>query len=132
MLALRAKIGLTQAGLANLLGVSRRAVADWEAGNSYPKAEHLKQLITLAIEQHAFRAEHEAEEIHQLWHSAHQKVLLDEGWLSDVLLHSRSTKVMPLDLQTNALAVGAPRVDWGDALVTPNFYGREWELRLLT
>ena len=47
MLTLRTSIGLTQAGLADLLGVSRRAVADWEAGSSYPKTERLKQLIAL-------------------------------------------------------------------------------------
>lgn len=131
MLALRDRIGLTQAGLANLLHVSRRAVSDWESGNSYPKAEHLKQLITLGIEQHAFQAGHEVEEIHELWHKAHQKVLLDKGWLSDVLLLSKSTKISPLAMQ-HASAVNAPRVDWGDALATPNFYGRGGELRLLT
>src|SRR5215467_13550525 len=44
MLKLRTSIGLTQAGLAGLLGVSRQAVGEWEAGSSYPKAEHLKAL----------------------------------------------------------------------------------------
>ena len=39
MLTLRTSIGLTQAGLADLLGVSRRAVGEWEAGSSYLKAE---------------------------------------------------------------------------------------------
>jgi transcriptional regulator with XRE-family HTH domain len=42
VLTLRATIGLTQAGLAEPLGVSRRAVAEWEGGLSYPKAERLK------------------------------------------------------------------------------------------
>ena len=32
ILTLRTQIGLTQAGLADLLGLSRRAVAQWEAG----------------------------------------------------------------------------------------------------
>ena len=54
MLTLRTSIGLTQAGLAEHLGVSRRAVAEWEAGLSYPKAEHLKQLIALGVELQAF------------------------------------------------------------------------------
>jgi transcriptional regulator with XRE-family HTH domain len=49
MLTLRTSIGLTQAGLADLLGVSRRAVAEWEAGSSYPKAEHLKQLVAWSL-----------------------------------------------------------------------------------
>ncbi len=32
MLKLRKRLGLTQAGLADLLGVSRHAVGEWEAG----------------------------------------------------------------------------------------------------
>ncbi len=46
VLTLRTNLGLTQAGLAALLGVSRRAVAEWEAGSKYPKAEHLKAFLT--------------------------------------------------------------------------------------
>ncbi|TMD25667.1 MAG: helix-turn-helix transcriptional regulator [Chloroflexi bacterium] len=38
MLTLRTNIGLTQVALADRLGASRRAVAEWEAGLSYPKA----------------------------------------------------------------------------------------------
>jgi len=45
MLTLRTNIGLTQAGLAELLGVSRRAVSEWEAGSTYPKAGHLKAFM---------------------------------------------------------------------------------------
>ncbi len=41
MLTLRTVIGLTQIELADLLGVTRRAVGDWEGGLTYPKAEHL-------------------------------------------------------------------------------------------
>ena len=61
MLTLRTSIGLTQAGLADLLGVSRRAVAEWEAGSSYPKADHLKQLVALGVRQQAFLVGREAE-----------------------------------------------------------------------
>ena len=76
VLTLRSSIGLTQAGLADQLGVSRRAVAEWEAGLSYPKAERLKQLIELGVRASAFPAGREAEEIRALWRAAHQKVLL--------------------------------------------------------
>ena len=41
VLTLRTAIGLSQVGLAERLGASRRAVADWEGGLSYPKAERL-------------------------------------------------------------------------------------------
>src|SRR5215467_6420561 len=89
MLALRTTIGLTQAGLAERLGVSRRAVAEWEAGSSYPKAERLKLLIDLAVRASAFPAGREEEEIRALWRAAHQKVLLDEAWLASLLNRTR-------------------------------------------
>ena len=53
ILTLRTQLGLTQTGLAELLHVSRRAVTEWEAGSSYPTAEHLKQLIALGVQQQA-------------------------------------------------------------------------------
>ena len=90
MLTLRTAIGLTQEGLAQLLGVSRRAIGGWEAGNNYPKAEHLKQVITLAVEQQAFPVGNEAQEIRLLWKAARQKELLDESWLSTLLDQRRS------------------------------------------
>src|SRR5689334_18320165 len=85
MATLRNATGLTQSGLAELLGVSRYAVGDWEAGDKYPNAEHLKHFITLAVQQKAFPAGHEAEEIRALWRLARQKVLLDEHWLTALL-----------------------------------------------
>src|SRR6266567_232977 len=86
MLTLRTSIGLTQAGLAELLGVSRRAIGKWEAGGSYPKASHLKALLAFAVGQGAFPAGREEKEIRAFWHAAHQKVLLDERWLSELLV----------------------------------------------
>ena len=95
MLTLRTAIGLTQAGLAEFLGVSRKAVGGWESGGSYPKASHLKALLTLAVQQGTFPAGREAEEIRAFWKAAHQKVLLDESWLSALLSqHHRSLERM--------------------------------------
>src|SRR5258708_6256719 len=85
MLTLRTAIGLTQTALADYLGVSRRAVGEWEAGAKYPKAEHLKQFIVLAARHKAFHAGREAEDIRALWKAARQKVLLDETWLGDLV-----------------------------------------------
>ncbi|MEO8607944.1 MAG: NB-ARC domain-containing protein [Chloroflexota bacterium] len=82
MLTLRSAIGLTQTGLADFLGVSRRSVGEWESGSSYPKVEHLKKLITLAMQQRAFPVGGEAEAIRALWRDSRQKVLLDEVWLT--------------------------------------------------
>jgi predicted ATPase len=85
MLTLRSATGLTQASLAEYLGVTRRSVGEWEVGSSYPKAEHLKQFIVLACQHQAFAAGREAEEIRALWRSARQKVILDEAWLAGLV-----------------------------------------------
>ena len=143
MLTLRMNIGLTQAELATLLHVSRRAVAEWEAGSAYPKAEHLKQLIVLCVQQQAFPLGREAEQIRTLWKAAHQKILLDELWLHGLL----GNQGPPLSLVLVAPGPGEqaidrdqamvpparkPRVDWGDALAVPSFYDRRREVVTLT
>jgi transcriptional regulator with XRE-family HTH domain len=88
MLTLRTTIGLTQANLGELLGVSRRAVAEWEAGSSYPKVEHLKQLIELGVQVQAWSSGSEEEEVRALWRAAHQKVLLGIGGVGKSALAS--------------------------------------------
>src|SRR2546425_6026745 len=135
ILTLRTSIGLTQAGLADQLGVSRRAVAEWEAGNSYPKADHLKGLIALGVRQQAFAVGREVEEIRTLWKAARQKILLDEQWLYDLLSKQRPRLPLVTPLahgQSNIPPAPSPRVNWGDALVVPTFYGRERELATIS
>jgi WD40 repeat protein/transcriptional regulator with XRE-family HTH domain len=153
---LRTALGLTQAELAQVLQVSRRAVGGWETGSSYPKAEHLKVLIELCVQKQTFfHAGQEAGEIRTLWKAAHQKVLIDEQWLSALLSQThppltllpaqqskttqpleptRTTQPLPEPAQPMleaAQPVAEPRIDWGDALAIPTFYGREQELALL-
>src|SRR3989442_1645995 len=94
IVTLRTAIGLTQVELAHFLGISRVAVQGWEAGRSYPKAEHLKQFIALSVERQAWAFGREEEEIRALWKAAHQKVLLDEPWLS-TLLGERPPRLLP-------------------------------------
>ncbi|GCE31333.1 hypothetical protein KDA_68170 [Dictyobacter alpinus] len=139
MLELRATTGLTQAGLATILGVSRHTIGAWEAGESYPKVGHLKTFITLLFEQQAFHAGSEEEQIRALWRAAHQKVLLDEPWLAS-LLTQQVVPLMPAVVeqaqQANTITPSAvekgPKVDWGSALDVPVFYGREEEQVLLS
>ncbi len=160
MLSLRTSIGLTQAGLADLLKVSRRAVGEWEAGNSYPKPHHLQHLIRLAVERNVFPPGREAEEIRAFWKVAHQRVLLDEARLSALLTQSPAPSepveeadgsdvvsdppASPINLAqasqpgpgslpaaSTAPSARGPRVDWGDALDVPSLYGREQELSTL-
>ena len=126
----------TQEGLAERLDASRRAVAEWEGGLSYPQSERLKQLITLGMQQKAFPAGSEEEEIRVLWKAAHQKVLLDEAWLQDllapaapVLLSPRAgTPAAPADLEPASF----PRVNLVEALDTSHFAGREVEVAELS
>ena len=135
MLTLRTSIGLTQAGLAALLGISRRAVAEWEGGSNYPKEEHLQHFIVVCVQQHVFAPEREEEEIRDLWKTAHQRVLLDEAWLAAVL----STQTTPVFTSTTAVrapsdqapameSAAFPRIDWVGALDVSRFTGREGEL----
>src|SRR5437868_11448532 len=136
MLTLRTNIGLTQAGLGDRLGVSRRAVAEWEAGLGYPKAERLKQLITLGVRASAFPAGREEEEIRALWRAAHQKVLLDERWLHDLVGTPAPVQLFPQAEMLGAHAgeepAAFPRVDWVGALDVSHFAGREVEVAELT
>ena len=96
ILTLRTAIGLSQAGLAERLGASRRAVAEWEGGLSYPKTDRLQQLIALGVQQQAFATGREEEEIRALWKAAHQKVWLDEAWLHDLLAPLSPVPLSPL------------------------------------
>src|SRR5256886_17290226 len=136
MLTLRTTIGLTQAGLAERLGVSRRAVAEWEAGSSYPKAERLRQLIELGVQLQVFAAGREAEEIRALWRAAHQKVLLDERWLHALLAPPVPVPLFP-QAETLVAPAGSepaafPRIDWVKAIDVSHFAGREVEVAELS
>src|SRR5947209_7294078 len=137
ILTLRTQIGLTQKGLAERLHISRRAVTEWEAGSSYPTAEHLQQLIALGVRASAFPAGREAEEIRALWKAAHQRVPLDEAWLASLLDRTRPalTLLPPVPLEAPrpgerpaAQPLPGPRLDWGEALAVSTFYDREQEL----
>src|SRR6266567_2136159 len=136
VLTLRTAIGLSQTGLAERLDASRRAVAEWEGGLSYPKTERLKELITLGMQQQAFGAGREEEEIRALWKAAHQKVLLDEAWLHDLLAPLSPVPLSPLAGTPRAHAAAepaaSPRVDLVEALDVSHFAGREVEVAELT
>ena len=142
MLTLRTRLELTQTELAGILGVRRRAVIDWEGGLTYPKADHLKQFVVLAIERQAWPFGREAEEVRALWQAARQKVLLDEAWLGELLSHIQAPPASQPAEETSVTAPppdalasasrGGPRLDWGDAPDVASFYGREWELDLLS
>src|SRR5947207_7234252 len=139
LLTLRTRMALSRAELANSVGVSRQAVGEWEKGLCYPKPEHLKALIALAVKSQAFASENEAEEIRLLWKAAHQKLPLDERWLSALLEHSpfEGPHIVSPSVEETSITVNweqrssggshsdhrltpqplqsGPYVDWGDA-----------------
>jgi WD40 repeat protein/transcriptional regulator with XRE-family HTH domain len=139
MLTLRTRLELTQTELADMLGVTRRAVIDWEGGLTYPKADHLKQFVVLAAQRQVWPFGREVEEVRALWQAARQKVLLDEAWLGGLLSHIQAPPASQSEEETSgaaqapaSLARGGPRLDWGDAPDVASFYGREWERDLLS
>ena len=136
MLTLRTHIGLTQTELAEKLQVTRQSVGEWEAGSSYPKADHLKRFIALGVQRHAFGVGSETEEILALWHAAHQKVLIDKAWLHELLSSKNHQLTFVADASVEPVLVGPaweePQIDWGDALRVTSFYGRKQELAQLS
>ncbi len=64
---MRTRIGLTQAILASLVGVSEVTIRNWESGTSKPKAERLKKLIEVLLQRDAFTSGKEREEVKSLW-----------------------------------------------------------------
>ncbi len=138
MLTLRTTIGLTQGELADRLGVSRRTIAGWETGSTYPKAEHLKAFLALCVRASAFPAGREEEQMRALWKAAHLKVLLDEDWLRELLRRQTAPLAGAAPRtggQTGDAAQARPdagsRVDWGEAFDVPVFYNRQEETATL-
>jgi hypothetical protein len=91
------------------------------------------------VQQHIFAPEREEEEIRALWKTAHQRVLLDETWLSTLLsthttlVFTSTTEVRATSDQTPAMESAAfPRIDWIGALDVSRFTGREVELAELS
>jgi hypothetical protein len=93
------------------------------------------------VQQQAFAAGREEEEIRALWQEAHQKVLLNELWLAELLSQQRPSPPLatpePVEqsiarVQVVVQSASRPRVDWGEALAVPTFYGRSRELAQLT
>lgn len=139
MLTLRTVMTLTQVELARSLGVSRGAVLAWEAGSSYPKVDRLKRFIEMGVKMRIFPAGRDEEEIRVLWQAAHQKVFLDEAWLSALLSPSSAVtsinepgEAAGASVLTTALPVRGRRVVWEETPDIPSFYGREAELARLS
>ena len=124
---LRTALGLTQAELAQQLGVTDRAIQRWEAGTRSPKAEYLKALLALCIEQHVFPPGRAVEQARTLWKAAHLKVLFDEDWVRGLLSEQTSSIASQISDEAWTPQSIARRIDWGEEGSTVSFYGRESE-----
>jgi predicted ATPase/transcriptional regulator with XRE-family HTH domain len=108
LLALRDRTRLTQTGLASLVGVNRRSIQNWEAGDTYPQGNHLERLIAVVLERGGFTPGREREEAEALWEQVSQDAprplpTFDAAWF-DQLVAPRPAR-----------ARGAPRATARDA-----------------
>src|SRR5205085_10872454 len=117
-------------------GVARRAVGEWEGGLKYPRAERLQHFLGLCVQQHVFTPGREEEEIGALWKTAHQRVLLDEAWLHQLLSSAQPEAIVPASEATDDSGSNSshriapivsvptpsfPRIDWVGALDVSRF-----------
>ena len=90
LLTLREKAGLTQTAVAGLIGVSEKAVYNWEAGSDYPTGMNLKKLVEMYLYRNVFTSGNEREEARAVWeqillHAPRRKAIFDEEWFTTVL-----------------------------------------------
>ena len=131
-LALRKQAGLTQRGLAALLGVSPRAIQAWESGLSYPGSERLKELIAFYLGRGALAGGRE--EAEALWATVREKAAqrtapFDPTWFAALPPAPDATAPDPPGAQ--AVARPARWDDWGEAPSVLVVQGRAEELATL-
>jgi len=78
-LTLREKAHLTQQELATHIGISTRALQNWESGSSYPKSAYLRKLIEIYVLQHAFTPGKGGMQVTHLWKSGISPILNRAG-----------------------------------------------------
>ena len=135
---LRKRMNLTQRELAKLLELSEQAVQLWERGVHLPTQEHLKQLMVLALQCHAFTPMREREEAEQLWLDARQQADFKAFWMQaqhtarfapSALIVMKQKAIQIRESKASQEPPTTPsRFDWGEALEVHAFYGREQEL----
>jgi transcriptional regulator with XRE-family HTH domain len=95
LLLLNARTGLSQQGLAGLVGVSTAALRNWEAGQSKPTSQNLKRLIEIYVDCRAFTEGEEQTEAADLWEAAQErglKVPFDEQWFQELLVNQQGSQ----------------------------------------
>jgi WD40 repeat protein/transcriptional regulator with XRE-family HTH domain len=139
VLHLRERAGLTQRALAQQLGISARAVLNWESGTSYPDPARLRQLIAVFVQQHAFPADDEIAAASALWnlaqtHAPRRVADLDHGWLTALIQSAPWSSARAVAYGADETPQGLVRHgrnDWEEAVAVPALHGRAAELALL-
>lgn len=140
LLTLREKAGLTQAAVAGLIGLSEKAVYNWEAGSDYPTGMNLKKLIEIYLYRNVFTAGNEREEARAVWeqillHAPRRKAIFDNEWFATVLNNhsveqagerqaTKSNENRPIQIGRNGNGI----VDWDHSPDVSFFCGRSDEL----
>src|SRR6266516_7806010 len=134
---LRKHMHLTQRELGRLLGISEQAIQQWERGVRSPSVQHLKRLLALGIQRHAFAPGQEHEEAQQLWLAAGQQADFEAFWMhmqltapsarSSLVVLKRGAPQSEVPRAEHSSPLTSSRFDWGDALDMHEFYGREAE-----
>src|SRR6266545_1119405 len=137
VLALRMRADLRQAELAALLQVSQRSIHNWENGEAYPSAVHLRQLLALAQQRGLFTPGHEHQEAQHLWTLVGERTSkplgrFDPAWFESLPSASRTVpRAEAPATDTPGQPPRAAAVDWGEAPDTSSFHGRAAELATL-
>ncbi|MBN9393016.1 MAG: NACHT domain-containing protein [Chloroflexi bacterium] len=129
---LRLKAALTQTELAVLIGVSKKAVLNWEAGISYPHTRHLRTLLEVFVEKGSFTPNQEQSEAEHFWEKATRskddvKDAFPAEWFNS-LFHKRPGLLHPVPVN---LYQNLNRLDLSEIIETRSLYGRERELHEL-
>jgi len=144
LLTLREKAGLTQVSVAGLIGVSEKAVYNWEAGSDYPTGINLKKLIETYLYRNVFTIGQEQEEARAVWeqialHAPRRKAIFDDEWFAALLNNYQQEQddmqqVQKLSEATQARIPIDSRgtVDWDHSPDVSFFCGRSQELSDLT
>lgn len=142
LLTLRRKAGLTQGEMANRMGVSEKAIRNWEGGTSYPSEFNLKKLIETLLFSNAFKTGYERDEARTLWEQAGEstsrsKAPFDEQWFAILLKQHQGSKREQQKQEATPQLVPGERayVPLSNLAITTYdvspFYGRESELAML-
>src|SRR5213078_4138497 len=131
LVVLRKRAHLTQKDIALRLGISKKAVRNWEGGSHYPSDANLRKLIEIYLYKDVFIPDHEQDEVHLLWEQLHECnpsriSSFDERWFL-ALLEKWQAQGPSFPRLSDRLLRG----DWREALDVSSWYGRTEELAKL-